>query len=205
MAAEHIYESSRRLLVVLNDLLDFSKLEAGKMGLDEIRFDPKRIIRDVIGSIAPTAAKKHIVISTSIDPTLPTSLFGDEGKIRQTLLNFAHNAVKFTDEGEMEISINLERTTNDTLFVRFAVHDTGIGIREEVKQSLFQPFVQADGSTRRRFGGTGLGLSIAKRLVDLMNGEIGLESKLGVGSTFWFGVPLKQCAETESHEHTGLC
>jgi PAS domain S-box-containing protein len=194
-AAEHIFTSSQRLLTVLNDLLDFSKLEAGYIELDNVQFSPRSLASDVAKLVEAPARKKHVRIEMQIGEGVPTRVTGDEAKIRQTLLNLAHNAEKFTKEGSVTISINVEREDVDMTWLKFAVVDTGLGIIDEVQSKLFEPFVQADGSTRRRYGGTGLGLSIAKRFVELMGGTIGMQSDGATGSTFWFTIPLEVAAQ----------
>lgn len=190
-ASEHVFQSSKRLLTVLNDLLDFSKLEAGRVILYESPFSVKRMLREVIESVSVPARTKEVEVEMSYSPDLPALIIGDEDKIRQIMLNLGHNAVKFTRQGKISIVVETEDRHGDEITLRFSVHDTGIGIKSEVQPTLFQPFIQADGSTRRRFGGTGLGLSIAKRYVELMTGDIGVTSTAGVGSTFWFTIPLK--------------
>ena len=194
-AAEHVFMSSKRLLEVLNDLLDFSKLEAGRVELEESVFRIDMMFQEIVDSIYSPATKKGLKITSVIDRKLPKIFRGDEAKIRRSLLNLSHNAVKFTKDGTISISAILAEQNSDNVLVKFEVVDTGIGIPQEVMDKLFEPFVQADGTTRRKFGGTGLGLSITKRYVELMSGEIGLESKEDSGSTFWFTVPLKQVTQ----------
>lgn len=186
LLAHQLFESSKSLLSILNDVLDFSKLEAGKAASEEIEFDVRSIVMDVLTLSRGKADEKGLAIDVEIDPELPKVLVGDAAKIRQVLLNFTHNALKFTETGAIEIGVQKEGTE-----VQFIVTDTGIGIEPSALQNLFRPFVQADSTTRRKFGGTGLGLSIAKRFVDLMGGRIGAESQLSVGSSFWFTIPLR--------------
>lgn len=194
-AAQHIFTSAERLLEVLNDILDFSKLESGRVELHESRFSLAQLIRDVCESIGPAAMKKGIHVCCLVDEGLPTHMIGDELKIRQGLLNLAHNAVKFTKEGSVDVMAQLVHRNEREARVRFVVKDTGVGISKDAQKKLFQPFVQADGTISRRYAGTGLGLSITKGYVTLMRGEIGYESEPGLGSEFWFSVPLKLCAE----------
>ncbi|HEY9788862.1 MAG TPA: PAS domain S-box protein [Candidatus Obscuribacterales bacterium] len=194
-ASEHIFSASTRLLEVLNDLLDFSKLEAGRVELYESQFAPRTILWEVRQSIEQLAAKKGVIVKVDMDKSVPGMLYGDEGKIRQALLNFAHNSVKFTNEGSIELLANVDRSENGLVHLRFTVKDTGIGIDKDAQQRLFQPFVQADGTIKRRFAGTGLGLSITKGFITLMHGELGFESEPGKGSTFWFSVPLRTLPE----------
>lgn len=183
--ATHVHESSKHLLAVVNDLLDFSKLEAGKVLLEQIEFSPQELLVDVMAIISPVAKKKGLVIETVVSPMLPVRVIGDRTKIKQVILNLAHNAIKFTDKGSITLSAEPENQT-----IKFSIVDTGIGIAKNVQAILFQPFVQADGSTTRVYGGTGLGLSISKNLVVLMHGTIGVKSEPSVGSTFWISLPL---------------
>lgn len=190
--ASYILSSSHSLLSIVNDLLDFSKLEAGKLALYKTWFSVAELVETIARSARATADKKGLMVRTRIDKRLPDRLYGDSARLMQILMNFAQNAVKFTDKGEVSISADLESTLSNTVRVKFVVSDTGIGISREAQKRLFEPFVQADGSTTRRFGGTGLGLSIAKKLTQLMNGDIGLDSEEGVGSTFYVTIPLEQ-------------
>jgi two-component system, sensor histidine kinase and response regulator len=185
--ASHLLESSRHLLVVVNDLLDFSKLEAGKMVLGSEEFSPTGLIQEVASITSSNASRKGLFLKTEIDPNLPETLTGDKIRLKQVILNLVYNAIKFTSNGG--ITIEAKSDGNKT---RFSVTDTGIGIAPAVQEKLFQPFVQADGSTTRVYGGTGLGLSISKSLVSLMNGEMGVNSQLGEGSTFWVSLPLER-------------
>lgn len=188
--ADAVLESSRSLYTVLNELLDFSKVEAGKINLECREFSLRNTIIDVIRMINPERTKKGLVLRSIVDPDIPESIVGDELRIRQILLNLASNAVKFSQKGAVYISANLLDSKDETLLIEFKVTDTGIGLSEDTIERLFQPYVQADPSTSRLFGGTGLGLSIAKSYVDLMGGEIGVSSKVNEGSTFWFKVPF---------------
>lgn len=193
--AQHIYQSAQSLLHVVNDLLDFSKLEAGKINLELEDFSVRQLIDDVLTSIAPAATKKGLSVTAKFGDNIPETVKGDSGRVRQVLLNLAHNAVKFTSSGSVQVSTELGEEFPDGITLVFAVTDTGIGIEKEIQRKLFEPFVQADGSTTRTYGGTGLGLSICKSLVSLMNGQIGLESEKGKGSTFWIAVPFVSAAE----------
>jgi two-component system, sensor histidine kinase and response regulator len=195
--AQHIYQSAQSLLHVVNDLLDFSKLEAGKINLEVEDFSVRHLIDDVVNSITPAASKKGLSVASKFSEGIPDKVKGDPGRVRQVLLNLAHNAVKFTSTGSVQISTELGEQFPDGITLVFAVTDTGIGIEKEIQRKLFEPFVQADGSTTRTYGGTGLGLSICKSLISLMNGQIGLESEKGKGSTFWIAVPFS-AAETSS-------
>lgn len=196
--AERIKESAQGLLTLINDILDLSKIAAGKMDLEIAEFELGPIVEGATNILAESAAQKKLGLMTFVDPRLPRIVHGDGGRLRQVLLNLIGNAVKFTESGDIVVSAKLADKQDErpdyTTFL-FSVADTGIGLREEEIERLFRPFTQADGSTTRRFGGTGLGLSISKRLVELMEGEIGVDSEFGKGSTFWFRVPLKVAGE----------
>jgi PAS domain S-box-containing protein len=194
--AETVRDSATALLTVINDILDFSKVEAGKLELEQIDMDLRDIVEDVARLLAMQAHAKGLELTFDIDPAVPASLMGDPGRVRQVLFNLLGNAVKFTQQGEVAIKLDvLESTAQDTQ-VGCEVRDTGAGIPADRLCSLFKPFSQLDASTTRKFGGTGLGLSIARRLAELMGGEMGVRSEDGVGSTFWFtarfgmGVPV---------------
>jgi signal transduction histidine kinase/DNA-binding response OmpR family regulator/HPt (histidine-containing phosphotransfer) domain-containing protein len=188
--AEGVRAAGEALLSVINDILDFSKLDAGKVVLDPTDFDPRRLVEDVGALLAPAAFAKHLELVAYCLPDVPGTVRGDPGRIRQILLNLASNAVKFTAEGEVAISVKPLPLADGQVTLRFEVTDSGIGVALEDRDRLFESFSQADASTTRRFGGTGLGLAICRRLVEVMDGEIGVESELGSGSTFWFELPL---------------
>jgi PAS domain S-box-containing protein len=190
--AEVIDTSGRALLEIINDILDFSKIEAGHMDLEVADFDLRRAVREVLGSFAEAAQAKGLELLCLIRHDVPSALRGDPGRLRQVLTNLVGNAVKFTAEGEVVLRVTLDEPAGDSAVVRCEVRDTGIGIEPELKARLFQSFVQADGSASRRYGGTGLGLAISKRLVSLMGGEIGVDSRPGRGSTFWFTVRFER-------------
>jgi two-component system sensor histidine kinase/response regulator len=185
-----ISSSGNALLTVINDILDFSKIEAGKMDLEEIDFDLVSAVESVGDVLKHKVEEKGLELHCFVDHHVPTRLRGDPGRLRQVLLNLAGNAVKFTERGEVTVEAKLAYETKDTVTVRFEVRDTGIGIPEDRLHYIFDKFTQVDGSTTRRYGGTGLGLAISKRLVEMMGGEIGVESELGKGSTFYFMVDL---------------
>ncbi len=178
------------LLSLINDILDFSKLEAGKVELDPEPFDPRLLVEEIAGLLAESAREKDLELMAYCRPEVPVSLLGDAGRIRQVLLNLASNAVKFTEAGEVAIRVGVVDGSADVATVRFEVRDTGIGIDAADHERLFEPFLQADASTTRKYGGTGLGLAICRRLTEAMGGEIGLTSTPGSGSTFWISVPL---------------
>ncbi|MBC7798341.1 MAG: PAS domain S-box protein, partial [Pyrinomonadaceae bacterium] len=198
--AETIRSSSTSLLTILNDILDFSKIEAGKLHFESLDFDLRRTVEDVITLMAERAHVKRLELILDIGADVPTLLTGDPNRLRQILLNLSGNAVKFTTNGEVSMNISLISETAENVELRFSVRDTGIGINEETRRRLFQPFTQADTSTTRRYGGTGLGLAISKQLVEIMNGDIGVDSEPGNGSTFWFTAHLKKQSLKESKE-----
>jgi len=180
------HSSAESLLRVLNDVLDFSKIEAGRMHIETRPFDLGAVATNVIDLLKPQADEKGIELALRWSPLNPKTLVGDEGRLRQVLLNLAGNAVKFTSQGKVTLSVHCPESDAGKARIRFEVQDTGIGIAEDVQQQLFQKFTQADASITRRFGGTGLGLAISKQLVELMGGDLGLNSAAGQGSTFWF-------------------
>jgi PAS domain S-box-containing protein len=195
--AEGVRGAGGTLLSVINDILDFSKLEADKVEFDVAGFDPRVMLDEVAALVAVGAHLKGLELLAYCSPELPTGLAGDAGRISQVLLNLAGNAVKFTASGEVVINAHLLESDGEQVVVRFEVRDTGIGLAEQGRQRLFESFSQADASTTRRYGGTGLGLAISQRLVDAMGGQIGVDSELGHGSTFWFTLPLPLAPDAE--------
>jgi len=191
-----LIHSSESLLTILNDVLDFSKIEAGQLTLEEIDFDLRVELERAIGLQSDPARKKRIELILDIESATPAFIRGDPVRLRQIILNLLGNAIKFTASGEVVLHVAPDKTNSAASRLRFAVRDTGIGIAPEVQKNLFQRFVQADASTTRQFGGTGLGLAICRRLVELMHGEIGVESTPNVGSTFWFVVEFGVAAPT---------
>jgi len=185
--AEGVHDGGETLLALINDILDFSKIEAGKLVLEPVNFDLPAVLRDVTGLLGQTAAAKGLRLVSEVAPQIPPGVRGDAGRLRRLLLNLVGNAVKFTDSGAVSVRVTPVPGASDSFAtVRFEIVDTGIGIDAMTQQRLFEPFEQADASTTRRHGGTGLGLSICRRLVELMDGHIGVHSALGQGSTFWF-------------------
>ena len=190
-----VRDSAEALLTVINDILDISKLEAGKVELEAIDFDLVDTVESAVGLFGPKANEKGIDLGVLIEPAARAGFRGDPTRLRQVLLNLVGNAVKFTDQGSVSLEVGMLPPPGSGLpRFRFEVADTGIGMSEEVRAKLFRKFSQADGSITRRFGGTGLGLAVAKQLVELMGGEIGVETSLGRGSRFWFEIPLTPAA-----------
>src|SRR6202142_3279282 len=191
--AETIRSSADSLLTVINDILDFSKIEAGKLELESIELDLRANVEDVGSAMAFQAATKGLELIVNVEPQISGRVLGDPQRLRQCLVNLVSNAIKFPKDGEIVIE-GRDRSSGDKPLTYFEVRDTGMGIPEKTLEMLFQPFVQADSSTTRHFGGTGLGLSIVRRLVELMGGQIGVSSEGGVGSRFFFTLPLKAAA-----------
>jgi len=182
---ETIRQCGEALLNLINDILDYGKIESGKLDMECIDFNLRTTVEDVLGQFAERAQTKGLEITGLVHAALPTGLRGDPGRLRQILTNFVGNAIKFTEQGEVTIQAFLERDLDDAVVVRFEVTDSGIGIPPDIQARLFQPFTQADSSTSRKYGGTGLGLAISKQLVEQMDGTVGIISQLGRGSTFW--------------------
>ncbi|MHA1599739.1 MAG: ATP-binding protein, partial [Alphaproteobacteria bacterium] len=189
--AQTARDSARALLTIINDILDFSKLEAGKLELEDTDCNFDREVDHIVSLVGPRASEKDIEIRTEYETDLPPWLRADCGRLRQILLNLMGNAIKFTEKGSVTISTSHRMLDDEALELRCEVRDTGIGIPADVQDKLFSRFTQADSSTSRKYGGTGLGLSICQQLVTLMGGQIGIESKFGRGSTFWFTVKCK--------------
>ena len=187
-----IESASISLLAIINDILDFSKIEAGKMGMEQIDFSLEEVVNNIAEMVGIKAAEKGLELVCAIDPAIPLNLVGDPLRLGQALANLTSNAVKFTESGSILIRIDLAKREGAVCLVRFTVKDTGIGMSREEMSRLFVAFSQADGTTTRKYGGTGLGLAICKKLAEMMDGQIGVESALGKGSTFWFTAQLEK-------------
>ena len=181
-----VKSSADALLTVINDILDVSRMEAGKFDLDPIDFSPRDAIGDMADAVALRAHQKGLELIVDVDATVPAALKGDPGRLRQILVNLIGNAIKFTHQGEVVLRVKAEGAVSDDVLLHFSVADTGVGIPQDRQARVFEAFTQADGSTTRNYGGTGLGLTIASQLVTLMGGRIWVESEVGKGSTFHF-------------------
>ncbi|RLJ40068.1 hybrid sensor histidine kinase/response regulator [Acidovorax sp. 106] len=187
---QKIQRSGHHLLGLINDILDFSKIEAGKLEVEVLDFDLRGVLDNVANLIGDKCAAKGLELMFDVDPDLPDNLRGDPLRLGQILVNYANNAVKFTDQGEIVVRVRQDSTDDNALVLRFEVQDTGIGLTPEQQSRLFRSFEQADSSTTRKYGGTGLGLAISKSLAELMGGAVGVTSAPGQGSTFWFTARL---------------
>jgi PAS domain S-box-containing protein len=192
--AQNARISSDALLSLINDILDFSKIEAGKLELEHLDFNLLSVIDDALHILSPKADEKGLALTHKTEPNISPALRGDPGRLRQILLNFMSNAVKFTEKGRVSLRVSQEPGTGDHPTLRFEVSDTGIGISEAQKEALFKSFSQADVSTTRKYGGTGLGLAISRKLAEMMGGDVGVESRENEGSTFWFTATFEKGA-----------
>jgi len=204
--------SAKTLLEIINEILDFSKIEAGRMVLETLPFSPATLVEEVVSIMGPAAHSKGLTLRSELRPSLPHSVAGDPLRLRQILLNFVGNAIKFTSQGEVVVrALRLDKGEAPSAWLRFEVQDTGVGIPPEKQAGIFDAFTQADSSITRQYGGTGLGLAICKRLVELMGGRIGVNSQLGQGSCFWLEIPLPIVQESApekvdaQQDGAGLC
>jgi PAS domain S-box-containing protein len=202
-----VRESASSLLKIIDDILDFSKIEAGRIEIERVPMSPLNVVESVADAMAAQAHKKRLQLTTFVDASVPPIVEGDPVRLRQILFNLIGNAIKFTVHGGVAVHISVNSATPGGMMLRAQVRDTGIGLTPDERARLFQPFVQADSSTRRRFGGTGLGLSISRRLVERMGGEIGVDSTPGKGSSFWFTMSVAPSTELARPEPdlSGLC
>ncbi len=194
--ASTIFKSGQSLLSVINDILDFSKIEAGKLELQFSAFDLREVVEDVLELVAESAHKKGIEISALLPPDAHVAYQGDASRVRQILINLLGNAIKFTSEGEVKLTVTSDDNGVNQSLLRFEVSDTGIGISADAQSAIFESFVQADGTTTRKYGGSGLGLAISAQLSELMDGEIGVDSEPEAGSTFWFTASVGKLSDT---------
>ena len=185
-----IRSSGQNLLYIINDILDFSKIEAGRLELEQITFDLQELLESMYDLFSNKASEKGLTMTSRISPDVPRIMHGDPVRLRQILINLIGNAIKFTERGSVNLHVGVGEPGRQKCTIRFEVRDTGIGLTREQQQGIFDAFSQADSSTTRKFGGTGLGLAITKRLVSLMEGDLGVESAVGVGTSFWFTVLL---------------
>jgi signal transduction histidine kinase/CheY-like chemotaxis protein/HPt (histidine-containing phosphotransfer) domain-containing protein len=198
------FQSSKHMLRLIDDILDYSKIEAGKLELESVSMNVSDLIDEAAQAMRGAAQRKNLSIRTAIDPNVRNALRGDPVRIRQILTNLLSNAVKFTEQGGVRIRVRKMKENTDTVWLRFSVQDTGVGINRETQSKLFHAFEQGDTSTTRQYGGTGLGLVICKRLIDLMHGGISVESEPGKGSIFWFEIPLQKSSAGQSGRRESL-
>ncbi len=199
---ETIHHSADSLLSLINDILDISKIEAGKLRFEVKSFDVKKCVNGIVSLLGESASKKGLILSASWDPAVPSAIVGDEGRLRQILINLLGNAIKFTETGSVSLSVSCVEQTRSEAQLEFTVSDTGIGIPAEVIPHLFQPFSQGDASTQKKYGGTGLGLAISNELIRRMGGEISIRSELGKGSTFSFTACFDKNESSSAREST---
>lgn len=198
-----VEKSADTLLILIDDILDYSKMEAGKLDIENVPFQIKEVMEEVLGVIKFASLNKDLDISYKIESNVPENLIGDPIRIRQILLNYGSNAVKFTNKGRVTFYAELLEKSDDACSIKFSVIDTGEGIKKEKQEEIFKSFIQGDASTTRKYGGTGLGLAICSQLAELMNGEVGVESEPGEGSTFWLTIPMKYDEFNHTEEPDG--
>lgn len=198
-----VKRSSEALLSLINDILDLSKVEAGHMTLSNADFDPEEVAHEACELVLPTTERKSVEVICQVDQGLPTRLRGDSKRFRQVLVNLIGNAAKFTEVGEIELSLGVAESNKDRVKILGKIRDTGIGIAEDQRERIFEPFRQIDGSISRKYDGTGLGLAVCKKLVDLMEGEISVESEIGEGSVFYFTAWLERSGEGQKRTRPG--
>ncbi|CAK0743302.1 two-component system, sensor histidine kinase and response regulator [Gammaproteobacteria bacterium] len=196
-----IHASGQHLLGIINDILDISKIEAGKLTIDRVEFELESVLDNVSAIVFEKAIAKGIELIFDIDPAVPDYFIGDPLRLRQILINYMSNAIKFTEKGEICLQVLIHEENEQEILLRFSVKDTGVGLTEEQKKQLFKTFSQVDQSSTRRFGGTGLGLAISKKLAELMGGEVGVDSRYGRGSTFWVTVRLGRVANKPARDN----
>lgn len=196
---EGVLQSAEGLLVIINEILDYSKIESGRIELEEVPFDPRDLLRRTLRLLEPRARRKALALELDVEPAVPVALFGDPHRLGQIVTNLVGNSIKFTEGGSVRLRLRPLASSDGQCRLELSVIDTGIGISPEAREKIFEPFLQADGSTTRRFGGTGLGLTITRRLAELMGGEIGVESRPGAGSTFTVRLPFR----AEEQANTG--
>jgi signal transduction histidine kinase len=191
--AEAVSQCSTDLLRIIDDLLDLSQIEAGRLSLADEEFDCRESLSSVVRMLRLRADGKHLYLTSEVEPEVPRSILGDSVRFRQVLINLVANAIKFTATGGIRVSLTMEGGTH----LRCEVTDTGIGVAEPLRERIFEAFFQADGTNRRRYSGTGLGLAISRQLIETMGGQIGVaDNRRGPGSTFWFVIPLRTSADS---------
>jgi CheY-like chemotaxis protein len=199
-SVDMLQTSAHALMAIINDLLDFTKLESGNMKIETIPFEVRGVLEGSVACVQPQVYEKGLHVSCQIDQGVPIRLMGDPNRLRQVVLNMLSNAVKFTSQGRVDIESKTMPQEDGSIRIRFTVADTGIGIPKEECERIFNPYQQADVSVSRNYGGTGLGLAICKSLVENMDGEIGVDSVVGVGTTFWFEIPFGLYAKPHAPE-----
>jgi CheY-like chemotaxis protein len=201
---ETVRTSGEALLDIINDILDYSKIEAGRVRLETIEFSPKLVTEEAVELFAAAAANKGVELVHDVEPSVPEVAIGDPGRLRQVLINLIANAIKFTNSGEVVVRVSRHQSTGPGIAIHFEVADTGIGLSEEEQTRVFSTYSQVDSSTTRKHGGTGLGLAIARMLTGLMGGEIGVESEKDAGSRFWFTAVFREAGSNAGASQKGL-